>query len=223
MALPTLVYSKGSKINADVAIYANFGHSLITKRLYNGGEVTEPNCSGLDCDGDSWSATVLTTPNGSAAMGAIPAYAPLYTAATGQLAPAGDVLANLVCLPNTDNDFLICYDQSFDPQLGSLIRAVPRKYNPVDHIVPQRAENTLRLSDFFVSNYDGLRSINGRLCTIIAKVFPKGGGACQEVIYFGGALLNGPPIMEGSDANSNIELSFEGSFSFCAVFSALKP
>lgn len=224
MALETLVYSRGTKIGNDVVIYGNYNTGRIKKRLYFGGSVTEESCAGEECPAGSFDATVLRTPNNGTVMGGIPAYAPMYTAVEGEVSPASEgVLADLVCLPNPEDDFLICYTQNFDPQFGETFRAISRNYNSVDHQVLQRADNTLSLSDLYVSNFDGLRSLNGRLCTLIAKIYPKGGGACQEIIYFTNVSLTTPLLNKQADGNASIEISASGAFSTCAVFSAAKP
>lgn len=221
MALPVHTNFDGSKIGNDVAIYANYGNGVIKKKLSNGDPVDVTSCAGTEeCPAGSFDATVLTTP-GVSAFGTLPANAPMFTAIEGETSPSDEgVLADLVCLPNPDDDFLICYDQSFDVTLGQLFRAVPRKYNSADHYVRQRAENSVRMTDLYVSNYAGLRSLNGRRCTLIAKVFPKGGGAIQETIYLSNVLLTVPPFSLGNDGNASIECSAEGSFNILAVFSA---
>lgn len=220
MALPSHVLDNLTKIGNDVLIFANLGNGVLKKRLFQGGSTTVTSCAGNEsCPSGSFDATVLTTPN-KLAFGGFVANSPMYTAKEGEISigEAG-TLADLICLPDPANDFLICYDSAFNPQHGNRFRAVPRKYNSADHYVTQRTENSLTISDMYVHNHTGLRSLNGRRCTIIAKVYPKGGGQIQETIYFSNVLLNMNLIQTQSDGNANIEISASGNFSITAVFS----
>lgn len=227
-ALPTMQYSKLTKTSNDVAVYYNLGVGMVKKRMYNGGFMTDPACGGSSvCPAGSFDATVLTsvTADDQPVFGSFPANSPIGTAFEGEVAPNADgVFANLVCLPNPANDVLICFDGGVEANLGQTYRAVPRKYNPADHWVPQRAENTLRISDLFVSNWAGVERIRGRRVTIIVKVFvPGGSGAPTEIQYYSNAMLNVPTMNSGNDGNANIEIQGEGNFSIYAVFAALAP
>lgn len=224
MVLPTLLHRKETKTGNEVALYYNLGVGLIKKRLFNGGFTTESSCGGSSaCPTASFDATVLTavTADDQPSFGSMPANAPLYTAVEGENTPTVDgVFADLVCLPNPADDVLICFDQGFEASLGQTYRAVPRKLNQADHYVRQRTENTIKIPDFYVSNWNGIQRIRGRRVTIIAKVYPQGAGQASEIQYYSNVILNASPLNYGNDGNANIEISGEGAFNFAAIFSA---
>lgn len=226
MALPTFVYTPEVKTGNEIQIYYNLGVGRVKKRKYYGGEVDNQSCAGNpSCPAGSFDATVLTSVVNSdglqLAFGSIPAQAPLFTAAEGDHAPANSgVNADLVCLPDPANDVLICFDRSFSASLGSTFKPVPRKFSSADHYIRQRGDNTITMSDLFIANRVGLQAIRGRRVTIIAKIYPQGGGSLQGAIYFSNVVLNLPPIAYSTDGNAEMEISAEGSFEFCAVFGA---
>lgn len=222
--VPTLTYFAGTKTANEVWVYYNLGNAVIKKKKSSTGDILVPNCSGAEsCPAGSWDATVLTTP-GISAMGALPANAPIYSAIAGEVAPTDPgVSADLVCLPDWSTNVLLCYDDSLAETPGMPFRPVARKYNAADHYVKVRPDQTLRIDDKFVSNWDGLRAIAGRRVTIIVVVMPLGGAAISEVIYYSNFLCIPPAMTYGADQNSNITLSGEGAFSIKAIFSAPKP
>ena len=224
MVLPSLTYDGHTRIGAEVLVYANLGVGILKKQLGFGSSVDITSCvAGEECPVGSFDVTVINKPN-IGAVGVIPALAPIYSAAEGEQAPtvSGDS-ADVICLPNPDGDFLICYDQGITATPGETFRAVGRKYNPVDHTVRIRGEQSLSITDMLVSNWDGVRRINGRRCTIIVKIFPAGGGNISEIQYYTNVVLNVPTINTGSDVNASVELQASGNYSFCAIFSAPKP
>lgn len=219
-----LTYSPKVKTGNEVYIYYNLGIGRIKERLYNGGSTVITSCGGnTDCPSGSWDATVLRACVGEQpAFGSFPDNAPIFTAFDGTHNPTADgVFADLVCLPDTDDDVLICFDRGFSANPGATYRAVPRKHQNADHYVIQRGENTLSINDAFVSNWDGIARIRGRRCTIIVKVMPEGGGQPQEVRYFSNCMLNMPDVPAGNDGNADIEFTAEGTFDFMAVFSKI--
>ena len=224
MSLPSFIYTPRVKTGNETEIYYNFGVGRVKKRLYNGGEKVVSSCGGSSsCPAGSFDATVLQSVLGTdqAAFGGIAENSPLYTAVEGEQAPVTDgVNADLVCLPDPANDVLVCFDRAFTAEMGQQFRAIARKYAVTDHYVRQRGENQLSITDVFVANKKGLSAIKGRRCTIIVKVYPDGGGALQELIYFSNVLLNMPLIAWGNDSNQEMEISATGMFDFCAVFSA---
>jgi hypothetical protein len=223
-ALPSLIYSGVTKTNAEVLVYANLGVGILKQQLGFGSSINITPCvSGEQCPVGSFDATVLNFPN-KGAVGTIPAQAPVFAAAEGIQNPtiAGDV-ADVLCLPNPADDFLVCFDQGFQPTVGETYRAIPRKFNPVDHIVRQRGTFSLTLTDYYVSNWDGIERLRGRRCTIVVKITPGGGGSIQEIQYYTNVTLNVPPISTGNDANASVEIQGTGNFSYCAIFSAPKP
>lgn len=225
MVLPAMLWSPITKVGHDVAIYYNLDVGMIKKNLYNGGSRVVTPCGGSQtCPAGSFDATVLTAVIGAnqPSFGGLPANAPLWSAFEGEVQPTADgVFADLVCLPNPTNDVLICFDGAVEASPGLTFRPIGRKYEMVDHYVRQRGENTLRISDTFVSNFAGLQRIRGRRCTIIAKIYPAGGGALQEVQYYSNVLLNMPTLSKGDEGNDSIQISAEGNFSIAAIFSAI--
>lgn len=223
MVLPAMVHEPTTKTGNEVALYYNMGVGRITKRLYSAGETIEESCGRVEsCPDGSFLATILqaVTVPVQPAFGDMPENAPLHTAVEGEFSPTvPGVQALLACLPNPADDHLICFDQSFEPSFGNTFRPIPRKFNAADHYVLQRSENTIRISDVYVSNFDGLNRLRGRPCTLIAKVYPNGGGAPSEVQYYTNVILSVTPISTQSDSNASIEITGDGSFSFAAIFS----
>lgn len=224
MVLPTLIYNAAAKTGNEVQIFANFGVGKILKHKTSTGDVAVTQCgTNEDCPVGGFNATVLQSVTGTIqnAFGGIPANSPLYMAVEGEVAPANTgVSADFVCLPNPDNDFLICFDRGFQASGGTVMKPIPRKFSMADHWVRQRGENSLSMTDLFVCNKRGLLSIRGRRVTIIVKVYPQGGGELQEVQYFSNVVLNMPTINSQSDGNTEMEIQADGNFEFCAVFSA---
>jgi hypothetical protein len=219
MALGTLVAGPKTKIGNEVLIYANLGVGILTNRLGYGVNIVETPCvAGVACPAGSFQATVLNKPN-VGAVGIIPANYPVFAAAEGVQAPsvAGDT-ADVLCLPNPDDDFLICFDQGIQVGIGQTFRNIPRKFNPVDHSVRQRGDYSLTLNDLFISSTAGIQKVRGRPCTIIVKIFPDGGGSASEIQYYTNVTLNVPPMNTGNDGNASIEIQGTGNFSFCATF-----
>lgn len=171
-----------------------------------------------------------------AAVDGIPALAPLYTSeeidgatpsddindfdATPSVAGDG---VTIVSLPNPADDVLICYDRGFSVSPGVTLRPITRKMEAANHHVLQRPDNSISLSDLFVSNYDGVQAIRGRQGTLIVKIFPNETAAPQEIHYYTGAVLNPQPIATPSESNDSAEISVDGTFNFSAIFAAVKP
>lgn len=224
MVLPTLVYSGLTKVNNEVTVFANLGNGMRTKQIGVGSTILDTSCvAGEECPLGSFLASVVSFPN-KGAIGTIPANSPTGTAAEGELTPTvlGDSV-DVLCLPSPADDFLICYDQGIQVAPGETYRAISRKFNPVDHIVRTRGEQTLTLSDLFVSSWDGLQRIRGRRVTIIVKIAPGGGGVYSEIQYYVNVTLNTPPMNSANDGNASIEIQASGPYSYFAVFSAPRP
>jgi len=229
--------TRRTKTNNEILVYYNLGVGMIDKvavardngvcipQKFDPQECcNDPINDNCQCPSDFWAATVVPKFNRGPGDGSIPKQAPLFFAVEDYENPtvAGDVFWH-VCLPPCENDKLICFDQGVVPNPGTIIRAIPRKFNPVNHYVLQRPENTLTLNDLFVSDRVGLQRIRGVPCTIIVKVNPDGAGAFQEIQYYCNVMLNPRPMNSGSDGNASIEISMEGTYSFCAIFSATPP
>lgn len=162
---------------------------------------------------------------GAAAPLGIPANSPIYTAMIGgSAAPVGVGDSLLIAdVPCWQDLTLVCYDQGGSPSPGIPYRAIPRKFNPVDHYVRIRPENRITLSELYVSNWDGLQRIKGCPCTVVVALMPSGFGAYQEIIYYCNVVFPPQGNNWGAEGNDSQTISLEGSFSFCAVLSAAKP
>jgi hypothetical protein len=230
VALPNLIRTKKTKTNNEVTIWANLDVGrVVSTSIYISGQnrttaFTHASCCTdllgvCGCPVGSFAATVNMCKNVSA-IGLLPPASPIFAAVEGTSPPGaeGDMVYN-ICLPNPANDFLICFDQGAAPSPGLSYKPIPLKYDPVSHYVRQRPENTITLSDLFVADRSGLQRIRGIPVTIIIKVSPDGCGVFQEIQYYSNVILNPKPMNSAADGNASIEISMEGPFSFCAIFS----
>jgi hypothetical protein len=232
MPIPALVGRPSTKTNNDILVYATTKIGIMERTKLRtdiglhvgtigccGGQPTDEHCS---CPDPSIQATVTMNKN-RGMVGPIGIHAPLYTSTIGHIDPVGmnDMVAH-VCLPdpglNLENFQLICFDQGASPKPGVSHRAIPRKYNPIDHYVRQRPENTITLNDLFVASPWGLNRFRGIPCTILIAVTYEGTGLFTELQFYNNVLLNPTPMNAGSDGNASIDISMEGPFSFCAIF-----
>lgn len=244
MVLPTLVYSGLTKIANDSLLYVNLDVGREIGHLaYDGAVVQKVSFSG--CAGGAtnpaggFAAFVNVMANLGAFNGGVlqtgwPAKMPLYTAVEtatysdditaygATFAATGDAVS-VVSLPNPANDVLVCYDNGFSASPGTVLRPIPRKFNPADHYVQQRMEGTISLGDMYVSNADGLQKVMGRRCTIIQKVSAGGNGVFSEIIYYGNVYLNVQAANNPTDGNASVEITADGNFSYMARFSAAHP
>jgi hypothetical protein len=227
MPLPALAWSPRTKTSNEVQVWANLGLGIIeyTKVLYDapvGLQSAAFNCCGgaCTCPLNSFVATRTINRN-SGAVGTLPVAAPLYSAIEGDHDPivVGDMVQQ-ICLPNPEDDFLICFDQGAVSSPGMPYRAIPVKFNSVDHYVRQREDNTITLNDIYVSNRRGLQRIMGIPVTIIIKTTPEGSGIFQDIQYYSNVILSPSPMNSGSDGNASIDISMEGPFAFSAIFAA---
>lgn len=122
-------------------------------------------------------------------------------------------------LPNPDEDVLICFDQGLSASIGAENKAIPRKFDPVDHYVRQRPDNSISLKEMYCCNLRGLSLLRQRDCTLIGKFFPDGGAIPSEIIYYTGVRLNIPMDIP-EDANESVSISAEGRFSDKLAFTA---
>lgn len=219
--VPLMVYHPLTKTGNEVWIYYNLGNAVLKKRKSSLADVIMPNCGGVQsCPAGSWDASILSVTGPGAAFGGFLANAPIFSAVVGEVVPEAGASIDLVCLPNWDDNILLCYDESFSETPGMPYRAIPRKFWNADHYVRQRADNTLRIDDKYVSNWDGLRAIAGRRVTIVVVVMPQGGAEISEVIYYCNFMCIPPAMNYGADQNASIVLSGEGAYSIKAIFSA---
>lgn len=230
MTTPTLadlVFNGKTKVNGEVFVFYNLGVGQITSySAFDGTAVVttdEIDCttgSAPVCPENPFVASVVWAEN-AGSFGVWGAKPPLYAADTGTIAPTalGDVVAN-ICLPDPADDVMICYDQGLECKPGVTFKAVPRKFNPADHYVRQRPENSITATDLLVSNTTGINRIAGRRVTIIVKIIPNGAGAPTEIQYYCGVLFNPNLMNSGADSNGSATLQFQGNFTFAACFSS---
>ncbi len=232
--MPLLDYPK-TKTGNDIQVYYNLGIGRIYKNLVYTGHsphgVTEApvvccvdqrfteSCECPDPPGPLDKVTIIMAKN-RGVVGTLPKYSPLHTATLGEHPPTalGDIVA-YACLPDPEDDKLICFDQGISVSPGVSTRAIPVKYNAADHHVRQRPENTITLNDLFVSNWEGVQRIRGIPCTIIIKIGVEGANVYTEIQYYSNVVLNPSPMNSGSDGNASIDISMEGNFAFSAIFS----
>lgn len=233
MPLATLAWHPKVKINGDIWVYYNPDPGKITHSvLFSGGIVhtvqrrrcgTYPDGEDSVAEGGQIVATVVATPN-SVVAGDIPADAPPGFAVEAETDPTGEGdFFYRVALPDPTNDVFLCFDQGFSSKPSNKFRPIPNKLSEIDHYVNQRGENTLTVSDQFVSNWRGLQKIAGRPCTIIVKITPNGTGVFSELQYYCNVILNPAPMNAGADFNEPIAISMDGTYDFNAIFSAPGP
>lgn len=225
-SLPTLVHDKKTRTNNEALIYYNLDVGRVKETKGHDGSavqtVARTSCGGdATCPSGSFDASVLPIANRGAAIGSLPINSPAFSAIEGSQDPGakGDIV-DVVCLPDPNNDTLICFDQNFTGTPGLQERPIPKKFAQVDHYVRQRSENSLSLSDLYVSSWDGVQRIRGVRCTIIVKITPDGGATFSEIQYYSNVQLSGGSLATASDGNASIENSMEASFEFVAIFSA---
>jgi hypothetical protein len=159
--------------------------------------------------------------------GVIPAYSPPGTSveldnapvitlpvSAGQVSVSGGTAkdaVDVIVLPRSANDVLVCYDQGLNADVGDENRAIPRKFDPVDHYVRQRPTNTISLSELYVSNLKGLSQLRNRDVTLIGKFFPDGGAVPSEIEYLTGVRLNVPRNIP-EEANDSVQVNATGTF-----------
>jgi hypothetical protein len=231
MPIPTLLWSPKTKTNNETWIYYHEAVAYVVEtRIMTETGLAPPiarvSCGGGDeCLLGTEIITFLEKENcDPIGGGLIAALSPVGTAAAGALDPVtvGDYTV-VAKIPDFTNATLICFDQGFNPTPGVTRKPIPRKFDPADHYVRQRPENSITLSDLYVSNWRGLQRIKGRRCTLFACVTPDGSGVFQEIQVYGNVLLNPKHMNSASDGNASIEISMDGTFSFVAIFSATPP
>lgn len=244
--LTELVFNGRTRVGAEVLLYYNLGKGVkigsLVKQTGGVEKLPEQPCADtIVCPTSGWVAASLPKSN----LGAItavtpgtdgfPLKSPVGSAVEVQDTPSTDITdfdmtggavgdtVDILCMPNPDDDVLICFDQGFTVTIGRADRPIPRKFLAADHFVRQRPENSIRVSDLLVGHWSGLQRINGIDVTLIAKIFPDGGTAPSEIQYFLGARLSVPPMNSGAEANDSIQIDAEGTFNFAAIFSAPIP
>lgn len=245
-SIPTLTYDGKTRVGAEVLLYYNLGKGVKIGSLFKTGGVVqklpeEPCASTIVCPTSGWVAASLPKAN-EAAITAVtpgsegfPIKSPVGSAVEVQDTPSTDIddfdftggangdTVDILCLPNPDDDVLICFDAGFTPTIGRADRAIPRKFLAADHFVRQRPENSIRISDLLVGHWTGLQRINGIDVTLIAKIYPDGGSAPSEIQYYVGTRLSVPPMNSGAEANDSIQIDAEGTYNYAAIFSASVP
>lgn len=237
--LPALVFNAATRTGNEAFIYYNLEQSVLLGRLSKNASGTvwtpESSCAGsLTCPASGFYAARAATPLGAAlTVGGKtfpdnpPVGAALEITVAGN-APedltisGGDIgdTVEIFCMPNPDNDVLICYDQGFSADEGDTRRAIPRKLNPADHYVIQRGESTLTLSDMFVNNWTGVSRLKGRQVTLIRKMIPNGGGSPTQIDYYTNVMFTKLPQEVPADSNETILVNAEASFNKMLAFAA---
>lgn len=244
--LPSLVYDEKTRVGGEFFLYYNLGLANVLGTLGldgNSSPVWQPaqscgqsgeNPSGgftvakakkplISTTDSTWRVNALTggilpgsSPIGQACeLGAAVTSVTSYTISG---ASAGDGV-DIIVLPNPDDDVLICFDQGLSANIGAENRPVPRKFDPVDHYVRQRPENTISLKEIYCCNLRGLSLLRQRDVTLIGKWYPDGGAIPSEIVYFTGVRLNIPMDIP-EDSNESATISAEGMFRDKLAFTA---
>lgn len=242
--LPNLVFDGKTRVGAEVLLYYNLGKGVKIGSLVKTGagidQLPEQPCADtITCPTSGWVAASLPKQNLGAITAVTPGSdgfelkSPIGSAVEVQDTPSTDITdfsftggavgdtVDILCMPNPDDDVLICFDQGFTPTVGRANRPIPRKFLAADHFVRQRPENSIRISDLLVSHWVGLQRIDGIDITLIAKIYPDGGSSPSEIQYYLGARLSVPKMNTAAEANDSITIDAEGTFNFAAIFSAL--
>ena len=245
LKLATTVHNSKTRVGGEVLVYYNLGNGKKLGNLAVGAsgieKSAEASCTdAATCPTSGFSAAVIRVPNEAALALTGGGYFPIKSPIGAALEIDGAVIpyvdqeigdydmgggsvgdqAEIVCFPDPTDDVLLCFENGFNADAGASQKAIPRKFNSVDHYVRQRPENTISLTDMLVSAWDGLQRLKGLDITIIVKVFPEGGAVPSQIMYYSGVRLTMPDIASPGDANESIEHSAEGSFNSIAVFAA---
>lgn len=240
--LPTLVHTKATKVAGEVLVYYNLDSGRRIGALVQGASGVEKraadSCGGATetCPSGAFPAATIVRPNEAQIVvtsgPTFEAKSPVGIAGEIDISLDEDITGydmaatnvgdsvDIWCLPDPSNDVLICFEQGFSPTTGEKFRAVPRKFQPVDHYVRQRSENSISLTDIFVSAWDGIERLNGITVTLIAKVFPDGGAVPSQLNFYQQVRLNVPSLDAPAEANDSIEITGEGNFQEPLIFAA---
>lgn len=236
--LPALVFNAATRTGNEAFVYYNLDQSILLGRLSKNASGTvwtpESSCAGsLVCPASGFYAARAATPLGAAVTvggKTFPDNPPVGAAL--EITVAGDVedltmtggdvgdTVEIFCMPNPDNDVLICYDQGFSADEGDTRKPIPRKLNPADHYVIQRGDSTLTLSDLLVNNWVGVSRLKGRQVTLIRKLFPNGGGSPVQIDYFTNVMFTKLPQAIPADSNESITVDAEANFNKALAFAA---
>ena len=223
----SLTYKPNTKTANDIRIYYNLGTAYIVKKYSGATEVAVHDCNGnapAACPAGDFSATVTLGGNliehGSSPL-VLPIGSPRGAALEGDITPAsGSDEYEVWCLPDTANDVLICYEQGFTADPGIEQNPVPRKYDPVDHYIKVRPETSISMTDAYVSNWEGIQAIRGRIVTLICKIFPEDSVVPSEVKYYTNCQMSIPTINGDGDGTAPMQISATGQFNRFLSFSA---
>lgn len=237
--LPALVFNPATRTGNEGFIYYNLEQSILLGRLTKNASGTvwspESSCAGSSvCPTSGFYAARIATPAGAGLTvggktfpDSPPVGAALEITVAGD-APedltltGGDIgdTVEIFCMPNPDNDVLICYDQGFSADEGDTRKPIPRKLNPADHYVIQRGDSTLTLSDLFVNNWVGVSRLKGRQVTLIRRMIPNGGGAPVQIDYFTNVMFTKLPQQLPADSNESVTVDAEANFNKALAFAA---
>lgn len=236
VVLPDLVYNPKTRVSGEFYLYYNlqpaYYHGVIGMTDDGAQGRAETPCASSPVVPSGFAVVRARTALKAGASstwngGILPAYAPpgqsaeaTSTAIPGTVtgAAVGDGV-DVITLPHPAGDVLICFDQGFSAEAGDENRPIPRKFNPADHYVRQRPENTINLSDLLVCNLQGLARLRQRDCTLIGYFYPDGGAVASEIIYYTNVRLNIPKDVP-EDANESVRVNATGTFRDELVFSA---
>jgi hypothetical protein len=100
---------------------------------------------------------------------------------------------------------LIKFDNGFGWNKGTTSRAIPLKYEAVDHYKRQRAENTLNISQFYTVFGGSLQFLRDRDVTIKLDITEDGSAEIAETYFFSKSRLNVPVSFGGDGADGTMD------------------
>ncbi len=119
-----------------------------------------------------------------------------------------------------DSDFIapkgkiINFDNGFSWNKGSTSRAIPNKFNPVDHYKRIRGENSISITQLYTLDEDSLQFLRDRDVTIKAEIHEDGSAEITETHYFSFVRLNTPMSAggDGADVSQDADGNFRQHF-----------
>ena len=89
----------------------------------------------------------------------------------------------VVFVPQSDWN-LLGFDQGFSYDPGITYRAIPKKFDSIDHYKRIRSEPTFNISELYEAFDKGLENISGRDITVRVLIKDDGGATTTEELYF---------------------------------------
>jgi hypothetical protein len=249
LKLPSLVYDARTRVGGEHHLYYNLEDAYQYGQIGNAGESVANwqaagSCAGTASPPASGILAVRAlTPIGAVdsvftiqgKIAVLPAYSPAghsveldgVVAITEPINAATVTVSGgtakdsveVIMLPNPVNDVLLCYDQGFQMEVGEENRAIPRKFETVDHYVRQRPSNTISLAELYCCNLKGLSKLRNRNVVLKGIFYPDGGATPSEVFYYTAVRLSIPRNVP-QESNDSVQVDASGTFKKYLSFTA---